>query len=239
VMKMENGQFVKINYVGRVKGTDEIFDLTDEAIAKENKLYDSKARYGPVTVIIGEQMILPGLEEEIKKMKAGERKTIELPPDKAFGERDSRLLKTFGEAQFKRQEMNPIPGLMVELNGIRGRVMSVSAGRVSVDFNHPLSGKPITYEIEVIGIVEKDVEKAKSIVQIFSNVDAEVEINAGAVEIKLPEMSNVRPDAKRKISENVFKWLKADAVKFEETYKKSQERAEKTTPIGMPDAGKA
>ncbi|MFH1105743.1 MAG: peptidylprolyl isomerase [Candidatus Aenigmatarchaeota archaeon] len=223
---MENGQFVKINYVGRVKGTDEIFDLTDEAIAKENKLHDPKTRYGPVTVIIGEQMILPGLEEEIKKMKAGEKKTIELPPGKAFGERDSKLLKTFGEAQFKRQEMNPIPGLMVELNGIRGRVMSVSAGRVSVDFNHPLSGKTITYEIEVIGIVEKDVEKAKSIVQIFSNADAEVEINAGAVEIKLPVMNNVHPEAKKKISEDVFKWLKADAVKFEETYRKPQAKAD-------------
>ncbi len=236
---MENGQFVKINYVGRVKGTDEIFDLTDEAIAKENKIHDNKARYGPVTVIIGEQMILPGLEEEIKKMKPGEKKTIELPPGKAFGERDSRLLKTFSEAQFKHQEMNPIPGLIVELNGIRGRVMSVSAGRVSVDFNHPLSGKTITYEIELVGIVEKDSEKAKSIVQIFSNADAEVEIKAGDVTIKLPELSNVHPDAKKKISEDVFKWLKADAVKFEETYRKPQEQTKKAEPAKSPDAGKA
>lgn len=232
---MENGQFVKIDYVGRVKETNEIFDLTNENAAKENKLHDPKMRYGPVTVIIGERMILPGLEEEIKKMEMGEKKTIELSPDKAFGERDSRLLKTFGESQFKRQEMNPVPGLMVELNGIRGRVMSVSAGRVSVDFNHPLSGKTLIYEIDIKEIVSQDVEKAESLVQIYSNIDAEAEIDANTLTIKLPELSDIRAEAKKKITESVFKWLKADAVKFEETYKKPQEQAKKAAP----DSGKA
>ncbi len=236
---MENGQFVKVDYVGRVKETNEIFDLTNENAAKESKLHDPKMRYGPVTVIIGERMVLPGLEEEIKKMKVGEKKTIELAPEKAFGERDARLLKTFSESQFRRQEMNPIPGLIVELNGIRGRVMSVSAGRVSVDFNHPLSGKTLTYEIGIKEIVENDSEKAESLVQIYSNIDAKAEINANIVVIKLPELSDIMPEAKKKITENIFKWLKADAVKFEEVYKKPKEQAQNAEPVREPDAGKA
>ncbi len=221
---MKNGDFVKIGYVGRIKETNEIFDLTDESIAKKEKVYNPKAMYGPVTVIIGEKMILPALEDEIKTLKPGENKTFDVGFEKAFGARDTRLIKVFNEAEFRKNDMNPIPGLTVNINGLHGKVLANSGGRVKVDFNHPLAGKALNYELSVNEIVEKDEEKAKSLLQYYAGVApdvAAVSISGDQAVVVLPPKNQVPPEAKDKASSEIMKWLKnISSVKYEEVYKK-------------------
>lgn len=220
---MQNGDFIKINYVGRIKETDEIFDLTDESVAeKENTVQN--AVYGPVTVIVGEKMILPALEDEIKKMNAGETKKIELDAAKAFGPRDSRLIKVFSESEFIKNDMNPMPGLTVNVNGLRGKVLSSSGGRVQVDFNHPLAGKNLVYDLTCIGAVESGEDRIKALVQYYTGVKPEtmqVSIKDSQAVVTLPPKNVVPSEAKGRVSKEIMKWAGVDTVKFEEVYKKS------------------
>ncbi len=224
---MQNGDFVKVNYIGRIKETNEIFDLTDEAIAKKEKIHDAKANYGPVTLILGEKMILPAVEEEIKKMAPGETKTFELTPENAFGLRDPRLIKVFGESEFRKNDMSPMPGLNVNVNGLRGKVLSLSGGRVRVDFNHPLSGKTLVYEMTFIETVGKTDDKIKSILQYYTGAKPDsfaVSVNGADVVIKLPARNAIHSEMKDKAANEIIKWAKADRVTFEEVFEKKQPR---------------
>lgn len=220
---MKDGDFIKINYVGRIKDTGEIFDLTDESVAKKEKINLQNVVYGPVTVIAGEKMILPALEDEIKKMAPNETKKIELDAGKAFGPRDSRLIKVFSESEFVRNDMNPVPGLTVNVNGLRGKVLSSSGGRVQVDFNHPLAGKNLVYDMTCVGVVDDNENKAKSLLQYYAGVkssDAGVSIKDSQVVVSLPPRNAVPAEAKEKAAKEIIRWIKADSVKFEEVYKK-------------------
>ena len=182
--------------------------------------------YGPVTVIIGEKMLLPALEGEIKSMEPGKRKTFELEPDKAFGARDQKLVKVFNETEFRKSDMDPIPGLNVNINGIRGKVLSVSGGRVSVDFNHPLSGKILVYDLTVECIVDNNEDKVKSIIQYHTGIkskDLNVKINEKEVVVGLPAKNDANPEARDKAASEIIKWVNVDSVKLEETFQKKKQ----------------
>ncbi len=220
---MQNGDFVKVSYIGRIKENNEIFDLTDEAVAKKENIHDAKANYGPVTLILGEKMILPAVEEEVKKMAPGETKTFELTPEKAFGPRDTRLIKVFSESEFRKNDMNPAPGLNVNVNGLRGKVLSLSGGRARVDFNHPLSGKTLVYEMTFVGTIDKTDDKIKSIMQYYAGIkpgSIGVSVNGADVVIKLPTRNTVHAEMKDKAANEIMKWAKADRVTFEEVFEK-------------------
>ena len=60
---------------------------------------------------------------------------------------------------FTSRELNPMPGLLIEINGMVGKVQSVSGGRVRVDFNHPLAGKKIEVEIELLRLIKDNKER--------------------------------------------------------------------------------
>ncbi|MBI2084987.1 MAG: FKBP-type peptidyl-prolyl cis-trans isomerase [Candidatus Aenigmarchaeota archaeon] len=223
---MQNGDFIKINYIGRIKETKEIFDLTDEAVAKKEKIELQNVIYGPVTVIIGEKMILPALEDEIKAMKANETKKIELDAANAFGPRDSRLIKVFSESEFVKNDMNPIPGLTVNVNGLRGKVLSSSGGRVQVDFNHPLAGKNLSYDMTCIGSVENEDEKIKSLMQYYAGAkpdQTQASVKGSEAIITLAPKNAIPSEIRERAAKEIIKWIKVDSVKFEEVYKKEAE----------------
>ena len=101
VVIMQDGDFVSVDYVGRVKGTNEIFDVTIEDVAKKENVFNPKIKYKPVTLVVGGGFILHGLDEALHDMKVGERKTFEVAPEKAFGERRDELMKPIPAARFK------------------------------------------------------------------------------------------------------------------------------------------
>jgi len=222
---MKDGDFVQVDYVGRVKGTNDIFDLTKEDVAKKENVYNPKITYKPVTLIVGGGFILRGLDEALKDMKVGERKTFEVVPDKAFGDRRDDMVKPLPLARFKEQNIDPFPGAVINIGELRGRIMSVDGGRVKVDFNHPLAGKTLEYDLEIKALVEKQDEKVKSIVFYFTGIDeADVKIADGVAEISvLKDVDVVRP-VKSVIAENAMKWCSLSKVKFVETFEDKPEK---------------
>lgn len=207
---MDNGAFVEIEFVGKVKDTGEIFDLTDENLAKEKKIYSPYNKYGPTTIILGNKQILPAVEAAVKGMSAGEKKTVVVEPKNGFGERDPKLFRIIPLSSFTKENRYPSVGEFIMFGNIRGRVVSISSGRVNVDFNHPLSGKVLEYDLKLDRIVEKTEEKISSIVSYYLNLAPKsviVDSQAGAakIELALPEKQDLPEGIKQRVSDEIKK----------------------------------
>ncbi|HDN05973.1 MAG TPA: peptidylprolyl isomerase, partial [Candidatus Bathyarchaeota archaeon] len=84
-MPLKKGDFVLIEYVGKVKETGEVFDTTIEEVAKKERLYKEGEIYEPKLVVIGEGWVLKALDESLTTMEIGKKASVEIPPEKAFG----------------------------------------------------------------------------------------------------------------------------------------------------------
>ncbi|AEH24418.1 FKBP-type peptidyl-prolyl cis-trans isomerase [Pyrococcus yayanosii] len=191
-MKVQKGDVIRLHYTGRVKETGEIFDTTYEDVAKEAGIYNPKGIYGPVPVAVGAGHLISGLDKRLEGLEVGKKYTIEVPPEEGFGLRDPRLVKVFTLGQFRRQGIIPFPGLEVEITTedgkkLKGRVLTVSGGRVRVDFNHPLAGKTLVYEVEIVEKVDDPIEKIKALIELrLPMVDRDkIMIEVGEKDVKI------------------------------------------------------
>ena len=172
--------FVEIEYTARIKEDNTIFDTTDEKIAKKNELYDKDADYSPVVICIGENQILKGLEDQIVGKDIGKEYEFEVSSENAFGKKDAKLIQLVGTNKFRQQNIQPVPGLRLNIDGVLATVKTVSGGRCLVDFNHPLAGKDLIYQVKINKVVDDDKEKLKSLIKTILHIkDTEVEVNDG------------------------------------------------------------
>ncbi|MBL7169977.1 MAG: FKBP-type peptidyl-prolyl cis-trans isomerase [Candidatus Aenigmarchaeota archaeon] len=221
---MKEGDFIRIDYVGRIKESGVIFDLTSEETAKKENIYNPQVKYGPIPVIIGSKFLIKGLENTLKEMKVGEKKHLILKPDQAFGTRSEKLIKLIPESEFTKQNMVPYQGMAVNIKNLQGRVMSVSGGRVKVDFNHPLAGKELEYDIEIIEEITKREEKVKSILEFFYKTTGKekASFDGKVIELTIDPISDLPKKAKDEIAKTVVTWIKnIKKVKFIEEYSPS------------------
>ncbi len=204
---MKEGDFILLDFVGRIKETGDIFDLTIESVAKENGLYDPNFSYKPIPVIVGSHMIIKGVEDELMKMGVGEKKKISIKPEDAFGNRSEKLIRLIPLAEFRKQEIDPFPGMPITLNGLNGRVLAISGGRVKVDFNHFLAGKELEYELEIKKMLEKTEEKIQAVFNIFVKTkdDVKVEFSDGVANIYV--IMEIPREIKKDIAETIKKWI--------------------------------
>jgi FKBP-type peptidyl-prolyl cis-trans isomerase 2 len=142
------GDFVLVEMTGRAVETDEIFDTTDEDLAKEESIHDENRTYGPKLVVVGEGYVLKGLDDRLPGLKLGETAEVEIPPEEAFGERSPESVRTVPYRILRSKGVNPVIGQQIELDGRSPVVRSVGAGRVQLDYNHPLAGRKIVYHVK-------------------------------------------------------------------------------------------
>ena len=230
---MKEGDFVYVDYVGRLKDNNEIFDLTREDVAKAEGVYNPKLKYKPVVVIVGGGFAIKGLDDAIKSMHVNEKKTVELEAKDAFGERRAELVKLIPTSQFKEQNITPVPGAYVSIGQLRGRIVSVSGGRVKVDFNHPLAGKALKYEIEIKKQITDTKEKVKAVVSYFIGVedddfDVSIEDTKKEVEITFKKPVDVPRVVKEMVAKTLIRWVEnAEKIKFTDVFEKRETAAEK------------
>jgi FKBP-type peptidyl-prolyl cis-trans isomerase 2 len=142
-MAVGNGDKVKVEY----KGT-----LDDGTV------FDSSEAHGePLEFEVGTGQIIPGFEEAIMGMEEGDEKEFKLEPSEAYGEHNPQLVKAVPRDKMPLDE-EPETGMMLltELpNGakIPAVITEVTKEEVTIDLNHPLAGKTLTFEIKVIGII--------------------------------------------------------------------------------------
>ena len=154
-MTISTGDSVTIAYTGRLDdGT--VFDTTDESVAEEAGLLDEQPdrEFEPLTVEVGAGNLIEGMEQGLLGLEAGESDTITVPPEEAYGEADGDSVREFEPAQFEEMVgQEPAEGLQVRAQGgAVGTVVDVSADTVSVDFEHPLAGETLTFEIDVLDV---------------------------------------------------------------------------------------
>ncbi|MFX1280829.1 MAG: helix-hairpin-helix domain-containing protein [Promethearchaeota archaeon] len=167
--QVNDGDFILLKITARTqKGT--IFRVSSEEDAKKAGIYDEnnakQGMYTPEFVIVGKPGFLnEGLTEVIKDMKFFEKKSVRIPPNKAYGKRDPQKIERIGIAKFRRLNEGKNPEIGKEFvkqsqgQMQRGTVTNVVQGRVIVDYNHPLAGQSIDYNLEIIDKVEDFNEK--------------------------------------------------------------------------------
>ena len=163
-MAVDNGDFVRVNFTGKVKDTEEVFDTTYDEVAQEVGLFDENKTYKPIPIVVGGNHLLPAIEEAIIGLEEGETKHVEVDADNAFGPRDPKMVQLVPMKEFKKQGMTPFPGMKIQSEGNTGKILTVNGGRVKVDFNHELAGKDLVYDVEVTEIIADEEEKIKSFV---------------------------------------------------------------------------
>ncbi len=217
VFIMNKGDFIRISYIGRLE-TGEIFDLTDEELAKKEGIFNPKIKYKPVPVIIGAGFVIPGLDKALAGMNTGEKKTVEIQPPDAFGERNMKLVRVVPKKIFKSMNYEPKQGQIVDFSGTKGRIQSVSAGRVMVDFNNPLAGKVLKYELEIKEKIGDNEGRVKAIFEFFGIEKVDTKINEGSLDI---ETIRLPPEVKDRISSLILEYAKPEGVsrvRFIETF---------------------
>jgi len=235
---VQEGSIVEVNYTGKVVASNEVFDTTVEKKAVDAGIFSKNAKYQPVTVIVGENELLKGLDDELKGMKIGETKNVALNPTEAFGERNPKLVRVLPLREFQKQKMNPVPGLIIEVDGRQGRIQTVSGGRVRIDFNHPLAGKDVEYELELKGEVKGAKDQVNALFDKYFGMLPETEkkmkIDGKTVEIALDakHTAEIAP-LKKRFSDLVTKNVKGiETVRFVEEFReekkaKKEAKAEK------------
>ncbi len=239
-MAIKDGDFVRVNFTGKIKETDEVFDTTYDEIAQEAEIFDENKTYKPIPIVVGGNHLLPAIEKEIVGLEAGDRKTVEVDSDNGFGPRDPKAIQLIPMKEFKKQGMTPYPGMRISAEGGEGRILTVNGGRVKVDFNHPLAGKDLVYDVEVTEIIEDNDEKIKSMIELHysnPNVDiekTEIEINDGVVNIQLDEMAKFDQQtymditfARFRIAKDIWENIEeVTKVNFVDAFEKREETAD-------------
>jgi peptidylprolyl isomerase len=149
---------------GRTLETDEVFDTTDEEIAKEEGIYEEERTYGPKLVVVGEGWVLKGLDDRLIGLKLNETAEVEIPSDEAFGERSPENVRTIPFRILRSKGVNPVVGQQIELDGRTAMVRSVGAGRVQLDYNHPLAGRKVVYHVKPVKKHEIDEDKIRALI---------------------------------------------------------------------------
>ena len=116
-MALQKGDFILINYTAKVKETNEVFDTTHEDVAKKEHLYKEGEMYEPKLVVIGESWVLKALDESLTTMETNKPATVEISPDKGFGQRDPEKVKRVPLKQLLAKEINPVIGARIEYQG--------------------------------------------------------------------------------------------------------------------------
>jgi len=234
-MAIKEGDFIRINYTGKVQETGEVFDTTVKEVAEEAEIYSEKKTYGPIVIAVGVGHVLKGLDAGLVGMEEGEEKTIEVSPEEGFGARDPKLLQLIPMREFKKQNMKPQVGMNITMEGHTGKIRSISGGRVTVDFNHEFAGKTLLYDVEVEKIIEDDLEKIYGIIELqypnpnIKPEDHEVKIEDGKVVIYLNEMAkfdNQITYAKFRIARDIWDNMGIDRVEFVDVFEKKVDTEE-------------
>jgi len=237
---VKKGDFILIDFVAKIKETGEIFDTTVQEVAKKARIFREGYVYEPMLVVVGEGWVLKGLDDELVGLDVDKPSTIELSPAKAFGPRDPSKLKLIPLRRIKNEDMPPRLGQTIEIDGKLAVVRSVGAGRVQVDFNPPLAGKTLVYELTVKRVLENKEEKIKALmhrrIQAISLEKFGLKLAEKEAAIEIPEDAFLLEGlqyAKRGIATDIQKFFpEIESVTFTETFKKKPPVTEpQTKPV--------
>jgi FKBP-type peptidyl-prolyl cis-trans isomerase 2 len=140
IVVVSEGKSVKVQYTLKVDG----------------KVVDSSVGREPLQFTAGSHQIIPGFEKAVMGMKVGQKKSFSVSPAEGYGPEDPKAIKSVPKNQIP-PDIKPKAGMLLDTQGKNGqrvpvRVVKVKKDVVVINFNHPLAGKTLNYDVEVLEI---------------------------------------------------------------------------------------
>lgn len=139
-MPIKNGDTVKVHYTGKLA---------------DGTIFDSSVERDPLEFVMGKQMLIAGFEAAIMGKDVGDTVTTVIPADQGYGDMDEELIFTVSSSQVPANITAEV-GMQLQLSSDEGTmdvtIVDVTGDEIVLDANHPLAGKELTFEIEVIDI---------------------------------------------------------------------------------------
>ncbi len=137
----KSGDTVKVHYTGKLD---------------DGSVFDSSRERDPLEFTLGAGQLIPGFDEAVTGMAPGESKTVTIPPDQAYGPYHEQMVVEAERSQFP-PEVDPQVGQQFESHGEDGqhfvvRVTAVAGDKITLDANHPLAGRDLIFDIELLEI---------------------------------------------------------------------------------------
>jgi len=185
-MDLKEKDFIEIEFTGRVRN-GEVFDSNvKEELEKMHGGHNHEINAEPFIFCLGQNMFLKSIDEFLigKPDKEAEY-NIDLEPENAFGKRNTQLVQKIPLKVFHEKNVRPVPGTVLNFDGRAGKILTVSGGRVMVDFNHSLAGKPISYAIKILRKVTDQKEKIDAVNKFFFGKKLDFEVKDKNLTIKV------------------------------------------------------
>lgn len=137
------------------KGKKVKFDYT---LTVDKEIVETTQGKQPLEYTQGEGMLIPGLEKELEGMKAGETKTVLVKPEDGYGVVNPQLVREFDKTKLPT-DMKPAKGMVLEMQDPQGNsypsmISEVKDKAVMLDFNHPLAGKELSFDVKIVSVTD-------------------------------------------------------------------------------------
>lgn len=179
---IQKGDCIELKFTGYVDGR-----VFDSNIETDLKVVHEKAAPEKTLVIVGQHMVVNGLDKALEGKELHKEYHIALTAKEGFGIRRTELVKTLPLKVFAGQRVPPRPGAAFIFDNQLARVIAVSGARVITDFNNPLAGKDIEYKFIITHIVTDIREKAEAVCKLLLHFIPEIEVNGQTVILKGPK----------------------------------------------------
>lgn len=138
----KNGDTVKVHYTGKFE---------------DGSVFDSSKDRDPLQFQIGSRTVIPGFENAVMGMEEGETKSFEISPEEGYGPTRTELISTVEKSIFDKQNITPEVGKQLQIPQPDGRnlhvmITAVDDDSVTLDANHPLAGRTLTFEVELLEV---------------------------------------------------------------------------------------
>ncbi|HEY2349173.1 MAG TPA: peptidylprolyl isomerase [Puia sp.] len=142
-MSVQSGNTIKIHYHGRLS---------------DGTTFDSSAGRSPLEFTVGSGSVIKGFDDGVQGMSVGEKKTIEIPFLQAYGPEDPSMIIEFPVDRLP-EDLKPEIGMQLNMNNAEGQQFAVSVTDITdeniiLNANHPLAGKDLIFDLELVEIVD-------------------------------------------------------------------------------------
>jgi peptidylprolyl isomerase len=225
---MKNEDFIKLDFELRAGEDKKLYATNKEDLAKAENIYNEETHYGDFYGIVGTESFLKKVNESLLNAEIGKEYELEIPPEDAYGIRDPKNIKVHTVREFQRQNIDPVVGQEVIIDRKQGRIISVTPGRVMVDYNNKFAGKTIYYKYTVKEIISEPTEKVRAL--LFQNYSSSAQkfgitVEGENIKIDIPEDSKFDHywfDVKFRVVNEIRKYLPDNNILLIESYPKQQ-----------------
>lgn len=252
----EKGDLVRLEYDlwTELGGKTELLDTTHEEVAQKENAKTEGRTWGPRPHEVGGEYFPPGIENSLVGLAVGDEVEREFAPADAFGERDPNLIELFSMheverlPEMRREDAHLDIGTTLTIEGRRGRVMSMTAARVRVDFNPPFAGRKVRGKFKVVERITEPADQARAVVELQYGRSAEftIEVHEKSLTVKVPDRTKFDiawMAAKPRVIDRLRTHLHPHTIRIVEEYvtpaPEKKAAAETAPPPGAPAAAPA